>query len=158
MRKFENFEFRTWHEETKTMRYNVTPWQWDFAINKMWHRCTQSTGSGILGSGGNEMKAEVEGVRFDVIMQLTDTKAFKDGKVAPKPDIYEGDIVKFTGAEIGSPIPYGFTGVVIFACGEWLVDGDNNIGFPLWGELSQWELIGNIYQHPNLLKAQPQQQ
>lgn len=150
MSKQREFKFRAWHEATKKMYYNIVPWQWDFVIDTMFHRCVESTGSGILGSGGISMKSEVPAVRFDVLMQLTDTKSYKDGIVCPKPEIYEGDIVRHGGGEIGCPIPNGFTGVVIFACGEWLVDGPNNTGFPLWSELSEWEVIGNIYQNPEL--------
>jgi uncharacterized phage protein (TIGR01671 family) len=142
MSKERNFEFRAWHKATKTMHMNIVPWQWDFVIDKMSHRCIESTGSGILGSGGNTMKVEVPAVRFDVLMQATNTYG-KD-----KTLIYQDDVVKVFNDEIGSPIPPNYKGVVVFREGQWLVDNGKE-AYPLWSEITEWEVLGNIHQNPN---------
>lgn len=150
----EEFKFRAWHEETKTMHDNVTPWQWDFAISKTWHRCEKSTGPGMLGSGGNEAEFLVPGVRFDVVMQYTGMKD-KSGK-----DIYEGDIISMIEVRDDSMSEY-VTDIkwddCAFVCksgredydmffGAWSGDPQNT--YPAF----EMAVIGNIYENPDLLK------
>lgn len=103
-------KFRAWTKEKK-MQYNVVPFQWDYIIDTMWHRCIESNGSGILGSGGTEAKFEVGGfaIKEGDLMQFTGLKD-KNGK-----EIYEGDIVN-GGCYNGS---YRY-GKIIFQNGEFL--------------------------------------
>lgn len=141
------FKFRAWHEDTKTMHENITPWNWDFVISKAWHRC-ESTNGGLFG-GGTEGEFLVPGVRFDVVMQYTGLKDMH-GK-----EIYEGDVVR-------SSIPGGLPEVVKFEIkdidrvwGHGDYGKDRMAGYSLcgyWGGPDKLEIIGNIYEHPELLK------
>ena len=130
------------------MIYNVVPFQWDFCINTMWHKCIESNGGGVLGSGGTVAKFEVEG--FSIIeghlMQYTGLKD-SDGK-----EIYHKDIVKC--------LPSGLYGVV-----EWIdelgmftlqligQDADTPVySKQVDGKNIMREVIGNIYENKDLLK------
>lgn len=79
------YKFRAWDGEI--MHYNIVPWRWDFVISESWHRCEKSTGSGVLGSGGDTAEFLVPGIRFKELMQAVGLKD-SIGK-----DIYSGDIV-----------------------------------------------------------------
>jgi hypothetical protein len=80
-----DYKFRAWDGEK--MHYNVVPWRWDFVISESWHRCEKSTGSGVLGSGGDIAEFLVPGIRFKELMQAV---GLKDSM---RKDIYAGDKV-----------------------------------------------------------------
>lgn len=141
-------KYRAW--DGQRMHYNIVPWQWDFVISKAWHRCEKSNGTGILGSGGTEGEFLVPGIAFKEIMDCLNVPD-KKGQA-----IYEGDIVRSVG---------GVTGVIKFVDDE----ATCTIGFyftsdgiipiaaltPSTGRIL--EIIGNIYENPELLQ-QPAQQ
>lgn len=127
------YKFRAW--DGSKMHYNVVPWQWDFVISTMSHKCVESTGTGILGSGGDTAVMEVPAIRFKVLMQFTGQRD-KTGK-----EVYEDDIIVYDLAEgLGEPAKRGLVRVVkitgLGAFGPW----DTNIS-----------IIGNIHQNPDLI-------
>lgn len=127
------YKFRAW--DGAKMHYNVVPWQWDFVISTMSHKCVRSTGTGILGSGGDTAVMEVPAIRFKVLMQFTGQRD-KTGK-----EVYEDDIIVYDLAEgLGEPAKCGLVRVVkitgLGAFGPW----DTNIC-----------VIGNIHQNPDLI-------
>lgn len=75
-----------------------------------------------------------------VIQQYTGLKD-KNGK-----EIYEGDIVLSTCPKI---LNDNFTGVIIFDEGSFLTKIDNN---DIRGVFDELEIIGNIFENPELLK------
>lgn len=74
-------------------------------------------------------------------------------------EIYEGDIVEyndFNSLRTGGHAEDKFiVGKVAFSCGMWMVE-ENNCGHDLYEGLvndEELEIIGNIYEHPELLEA-----
>lgn len=152
--------FRAWDGEK--MHYNVVPWTWDFVISLSWSRCERSTGPGILGCGGKEADFLVPGIAFKEIMQFTGLLDCQ-GK-----EIYEGDIVvkdKYIWFEKGKP---NYRGTIEWILSQWQVvahcvnpdkagisDGINEEldDYRIEaGERLEWEVIGNIYENPELLE------
>jgi hypothetical protein len=124
------------------MVYDVVPFQWDYCINTMWHKCISSNGSGILGSDGTEATFEVGGFSIvdGCLMQFTGLKD-KNGK-----EIYEGDIVSDDASNR----------IVIYQAPEFVlkrtVKANTWIRFICHPEANQYqEVIGNIYENPELL-------
>lgn len=78
-------KFRAW--DGMNMYDHVLPFQWDFVLNAMAHKCVASTGPGLLGSVGDTALFEIEGYRFKEIMEFTGLKDDDDI------DIYQDDIV-----------------------------------------------------------------
>lgn len=157
-------KFRAW--DGAKMHYNIVPWQWDFVIDLGWHRCEKSTGNGILGSGGKAGEFLVPGIAFKEIMQFTGLKD-KNGK-----EIYEGDVIKFVGGTANF-IPCGIYSYQKHEVGTILVvtkllsgfslqkplhineDIPNLVGnidnYTFWNHQRSFEVIGNIYDNPELL-------
>ena len=72
----------------------------------------------------------------------------KNGK-----EIYEGDIVKRTCDLIGAEHD-NFTGVVKFECAAFMLENfDKTDGRYLWDDVQELEILGNIYENPELLAA-----
>ena len=82
-----------------------------------------------------------------ILMQYTGLKDKNDK------EIYEGDIVKFNAIAPMSDIPDAFIGTVEFIeCAFYVTYGKQ--GFYLFDECHQWEIIGNIYENPELLEEE----
>jgi len=77
----------------------------------------------------------------DILMQYTGLKD-KKGE-----EIYEGDVVKIASPD--SSKAYGAE--VIYSCAQFAVVVAD-IFIPL-GDIANWEVMGNIYENPELLKA-----
>ncbi len=137
-------KFRAWNG-TK-MIYNVTPFQWDFVLTTMAHKCIDSNGVGMLGSGGTEAKFEVTGYAFKKLLQYTGLKD-KNGK-----EIYEGDIIDCDMSYEGGSLPHG--GVIVYNKTFAGFATKNEGGETLMHKhiLSSLKIIGNIHENPELLK------
>lgn|SRR5574343_862621 len=127
-------KFRAW-TKSGIMQYDIVPFQWDYVIDIMWHKCIASNGKGILGSGGTEAMFEVGGFAIEEgnLMQFTGLKD-KNGK-----EIYEGDILVYTDHLIRQHHPFVM---------EWEQDKAQWIKFH---PHDKFEVIGNIYENPDLL-------
>ena len=65
-------------------------------------------------------------------------------------EIYEGYIVN---VEINDRLDWdSMTGKVVFLEGSWFVEDVGNFAIPLWSEMNEIEIIGNIYENPELLE------
>ena len=134
-------KFRAWDGEK--MHYNIVPWQWDFVIDTMSHRCVEkSMGSGFCGSAGSTAKMEVPAIRFEKIMQFTGLKDKNENK------IYAGDILDcqdrivtiYWNEKNGQ-----WDSKFIKYQGELCSNGIENINFKY-----RAEIIGNIHENPEL--------
>jgi hypothetical protein len=130
---------RAWDGEK--MHYGVVPWQWDFVISLLWHRCERSTGSGFLGSGGKEADFLVPGIRFEELMDYTGLFD-KNNK-----EIYEGDIVEVDWQDPRYPV-HNRAVVWDSKNAGWLFEG----GSPDIDTSNYMAVIGNIYENPELLQ------
>lgn len=131
-------KFRAWDDNLKKMHKDVNPFRWDFVISNSWHRCEKSTGSGILGSGGDTAEMLVPAVRYTHLMQFTGLTD-RNGT-----EIYEGDILGDS---------YQSIGVVIWNSdsASFLINYTDDLQNIEEGDLSWAEVIGNIHQNPELL-------
>ena len=69
----------------------------------------------------------------------------KNGK-----EIYEGDIVRRTCDLIGAEHD-GLTGIVIYECAMFMLESfDGKDGRGLWDDVQELEVLGNIYEFPEL--------
>ena len=132
-----------------SMQYDVTPWQWDFVIDTMSHKCIESNGAGLLGSGGSKGRFEVPGIAFLHIMQYTGMKD-KAGK-----EIYEGDIVKWDDRSNGQ---YWRIADVRWEEHQWCFYDHVSkhlfrIGNFMYADSTEedLEVIGNVHETPELL-------
>lgn len=87
------------------------------------------------------------------LMQSTGLKD-KNGK-----EIFEGDIVRTTrflgrADEIGGFYEYekDYVGVVKVLEGSWVID-TGSVAVRLWSEIDESEVLGNIYENPELLEV-----
>lgn len=152
------FKFRAWDGDK--MHYNVVPWQWDFVIDTMSHKCIEkSFGSGFLGSGGSTAKMEVPAIRFEKVMQFIGLKDKKEKK------IYEGDILEIridSGRIERFKVEWGIhrremkSGYTVDIPSFAFVSNDDTATFPIVNnyvsghDLDIIEIIGNIHENPEL--------
>jgi hypothetical protein len=126
------YKFRAW--DGKKMHYDVVPWQWDFVISRAWHKCEKSTGSGILGSGGDTAEMLVPAIRFKSLMLSLEMPDITGQ------NIYENDIITYDlAAGLGEPERQDLKKVVVMSP---------------YGVFSRWHknirVIGNIHQNPEM--------
>ncbi|EPD52789.1 hypothetical protein HMPREF1210_01169 [Paenisporosarcina sp. HGH0030] len=67
-------------------------------------------------------------------------------------EIYEGDIVLRELVTIGIHINEDFIGQVKMYEGRWWIDNGRD-AVPLWSPFDELIVLGNIYEHPNLLEG-----
>ncbi|EAG9676195.1 hypothetical protein N4V48_001064 [Listeria monocytogenes] len=66
--------------------------------------------------------------------------------------IFEGDIVEI---DVHDHLGWNvIKGKVIFLEGAWLVTDSGSFAIPLWSEINEIEVIGNIHENPELLKEE----
>lgn len=127
-------KFRVWMKSLKWM-CDVTNISFD---SKFVDICQQ---------GDTERYTEMS-VEFDEITLMQSTGLFdRNGK-----EIFEGDIVRQVRTQ---PITENetITGVVIMIEGAWLIMNDcEQLASYLWSETDENEIIGNIYENPELLE------
>lgn len=118
-------KFRAWDKEEKRMSYGKIEYYDDSFGVRFDHFCV--------------------GADFEVeFMQSTGLKD-KNGV-----EIFEGDIVDI---EVDNGFDYGsFIGVIDYLEGSWMVNNRINYARNLWSEADQFELLGNIYENPELLE------
>ncbi|PCX66798.1 YopX family protein [Listeria monocytogenes] len=102
---------------------------------------------GVSGCGNAKCTLCVDWYNFDdvVLMQYTGLKD-KNGK-----KIFEGDIVEI---DVHDRLDWNvIKGKVIFLEGAWLVTDSGSFAIPLWSEINEIEVIGNIHENPELLEV-----
>jgi hypothetical protein len=151
MTKTREIKFRAWDEQEKRMAsvISLSPGCWDNR-GRVYSVLLQKTGE-YEGPGpvaGTELYRSVQYKRFIIpahLMQYTGLKD-KNGK-----EIYEGDIVRIPGGYQGDYHEREKISVV-----KWEDEDTAEIGFYLnLPECVHWkhlEVIGNIYENPELLK------
>lgn len=154
MSKQRELKFRAW-TKAGSMVYNVVPWHWDFVIDTMSHKCIESNGEGILGSGGTKGRFEVPGIAHEAIMQFTGLHD-KNGR-----EIYEGDVLlgsHMDAVDGNSEVCY-IDGMLSLRVGDrvrpFSTTERTRAGWCLAGRgtYGSIEVIGNIYEHPELIPA-----
>lgn len=105
------------------------------------------------GSTSVPLKFEDERNGEDVILMQSTGLKDKNGK-----EIFEGDIVRTTrflgrADEIGGFYEYekDYVGVVKVLEGSWVID-TGIVAVRLWSEIDESEVLGNIYENPELLE------
>lgn len=69
-----------------------------------------------------------------------------------KKEIYEGDLIKFSGEMLGDELFDNRIGKVNFSeCAFWIEYSD--IVLPLWSETRGYEIVGNSFETPELLEV-----
>ena len=129
-------KFRVWDHNTDTM---MIPDNFEFYDGKIgWIDASREAGPG---SGNDGYPDQFE------IMQYTNLKD-NNGR-----EIYEGDVVRTGKDNIGDPEP--MIGQVIMQEGSWLIENEKKQeAIDLFSEITSREVIGNIFENPELLEAQ----
>lgn len=134
-------KFRAWRKTVQKM-VNVSSLDWKIdenekkSLSAIWWYSTQ-----------NALVSSADDVSDDFIL-MQSTRVFdKDGE-----DIFDKDIVETTRFCGGSfENIRDFRGVVKFLEGAWMIDTGEEL-IPLWSEIEETIVIGNIYEHPELME------
>ncbi|HBZ6456217.1 TPA: hypothetical protein MMD81_002098 [Listeria monocytogenes] len=103
-----------------------------------------ATGSYISNSAGAPFAYKVRPETVSQFTGLTD----KNGK-----KIFEGDIVEIIEIDAFGNLDWNrLKGKVMFSEGAWLVTDNRSFAIPLWSEINEIEVIGNIHENPELLE------
>ncbi|MEB7455107.1 YopX family protein [Lysinibacillus sphaericus] len=134
-------KFRAWNKEKKIMCYDNED------NTKEYFDGINSTEIGFINYRLSIPKDDSDWYfrsRYDV-MQYTGLKD-KNGK-----EIFEGDIVNIEIPVVS--VNEDFIGQVKMLEGRWWVDNGND-AIPLWSEINIPNIVGNIYENPELLEGQ----
>ena len=138
-------KFRAWDKQHKIMIENVTPFQSDFVLERTSWTCLKSH------DDKGEASFRLYGHTFDVLMQFT---GIYDKKKKP---IYEGDILRSNISNVGF---VRHSDSICWYISYNLINNptlknppNENLISQLWDSQDRWEIIGNIYSNPELLKG-----
>ncbi|WP_322935105.1 YopX family protein [Listeria monocytogenes] len=68
--------------------------------------------------------------------------------------IFEGDIVEIIEIDAFGNLDWNrLKGKVMFSEGAWLVTDNRSFAIPLWSEINEIEVIGNIHENPELFEV-----
>ncbi|EKO5550907.1 hypothetical protein QHY85_001889 [Listeria monocytogenes] len=68
--------------------------------------------------------------------------------------IFEGDIVEIIEIDAFGNLDWNrLKGKVMFSEGAWLVTDNRSFAIPLWSEINEIKVIGNIHENPELLEV-----
>lgn len=104
-----------------------------------------TAGSYISNSAGAPFAYKVRPETVSQFTGLTD----KNGK-----KIFEGDIIEIIEIDAFGNLDWNrLKGKVMFSEGAWLVTDNRSFAIPLWSEINEIEVIGNIHENPELLEV-----
>ncbi|MBC1752569.1 YopX family protein [Listeria seeligeri] len=103
-----------------------------------------TAGSYISNSAGAPFAYKVRPETVSQFTGLTDENGKK---------IFEGDIVEIIEIDAFGNLDWNrLKGKVIFLEGAWLVTDSGSFAIPLWSEVNEIEIVGNMYVNPELLE------
>ncbi|EJD9719677.1 YopX family protein [Listeria monocytogenes] len=104
-----------------------------------------AAGSYISNSAGAPFAYKVRPETVSQFIGLTD----KNGK-----KIFEGDIVEIIEIDAFGNLDWNrLKGKVMFSEGAWLVTDNRSFAIPLWSEINEIKVIGNIYENTELMEV-----
>ncbi|EFS00365.1 YopX protein, partial [Listeria seeligeri FSL N1-067] len=102
-----------------------------------------TAGSYISNSAGAPFAYKVRPETVSQFTGLTDENGKK---------IFEGDIVEIIEIDAFGNLDWNrLKGKVMFSEGAWLVTDNRSFAIPLWSEINEIKVIGNIHENPELL-------
>ena len=127
----------------KKLKFRIWDKQRNCFTTSIEHKyCTRYLSIGLLGGleAHDEYGDEIDIDENDFVIQQFTGMIDKNGK-----DIFEGDILKFVNGKLSK---------VVFMCGGFCVVGfDGHLASDyLWEWTESYEVIGNIFENPELLK------
>lgn len=136
-----DFEVRVWDKRNKTMVYlnDFNMCDWSMASMHIYKEDDSTHPESDF--GGYEIKSQVLNPPIMLFSGLRDSK---------KKKVFEGDVVKFEYQEEGY---FDRIGYVYFDRGSFRIKEKHDDDLMLWFINYQCDVIGNIYQNPELLKT-----